>query len=76
MTTKGCALVTVELPTWTEMRPVVALAGTATTSRDAVAESTVAAVPLIKTAFDAGVTLNPVPVSATSLPTGPLDGEK
>jgi hypothetical protein len=45
----------------TPIAPVVAPAGTVTTSEFAVADDTVAEVPLNVTVFDAGVALKPVP---------------
>jgi hypothetical protein len=57
-----------------EMMPVVALAGTVTTSRVVVAEVTDAAVPLNVTVFCPGVALKPVPSIVTVCPIGPASG--
>jgi hypothetical protein len=54
--------------------PVVALAGTSTTSCVAEADETVAATPLNVTWFSAAVVLKFVPVIVTSVPVTPLVG--
>jgi hypothetical protein len=56
--------------------PVVAPGGTVVTICVAVLEVTVADTPLNVTAFWLGVALNPVPDTVTTVPGGPLAGEK
>lgn len=68
---EDCAL---ELPTFTETLPSTAPAGTVTTSRVAVAEVTVAALPPKETALSAAVVEKPVPDSVTSAPAAALTG--
>ena len=60
----------------TVIGPVLAPAGTVVTRLEAVAERTVAAVPLKKTVFSAAVGLNPWPWIVTVAPTPPRDGVK
>ena len=76
VTTKSCVLAIVLPPTVTDTLPVVALAGTVTTSELADAAVTVAVAPLNDTAFSAAVPLNPVPLFVIAAPGGPLAGEK
>ena len=72
---KLTALVTELQSTVTLMSPVVAPAGTITCRLVAVAEVTVAAMPLILTVLLDGVGSKLVPVIATVVPTGPPVGE-
>lgn len=58
----------------TVIGPVVALAGTVTTSCVAVADTTVAATPLNCTVSCEAVALNPVPLMVTEPPEAPLFG--
>ena len=58
----------------TEIVPVVAPAGTATTRLVAVAELTTAPMPLKVTVFRLAVGLKPLPEIVTVAPTGPLFG--
>jgi hypothetical protein len=60
----------------TEIVPVVAPFGTKTINCVALAEVTVAAVPLNWTVSWLGVTLKPVPLIVTVVPVGPLVGTK
>jgi hypothetical protein len=60
-TVKGLALVAVPEGLVTLIVPVVAFCGTATTSRVAAADVTVAATPLKRTVSSFGTELNPVP---------------
>ena len=60
----------------TPIEPVLAPAGTVTTSCVGLAEVTVATVPLRVTVSSPGVELNPVPKIDTVVPTGPLAGLK
>jgi hypothetical protein len=70
-------LVAVSAPTVTEIVPVVAPLGTATTNFVAVAEEGVAAVtPLNLTVLFAAVVLKFVPLIVTDVPIGPLVGVK
>jgi hypothetical protein len=76
VTVKSLADVTVLLLTVTAIRPVVAPDGTVTTSCVAVAETTVAVVPLNVTVLFAITVLKFAPVMVTDVPTAPLDGVK
>jgi hypothetical protein len=76
VTLKLVLLVVVWLATVTLIAPVVAPAGTATTSCVAVAEDTVAAVPLNMTTSLVFVVLKLVPLIVTDVPTAPDAGEK
>src|SRR5215831_2403141 len=58
----------------TLIAPLVAPTGTFTTNWLAVADATVAAVPLNVTVFWLGVVLNPIPEMVTDAPTGPWPG--
>jgi hypothetical protein len=75
-TVKEVELFAVPFDVETVIAPVVAPVGTAATSCVALAEVTVATVPLNLTVFWAGVELNPVPLIVTLVPTGPLCGVK
>ena len=61
MTVTEVAEVTVVPPTVTDTVPVVAFAGTSTCRLFAVAETTVAAIPLIRTTLALAVVLKPCP---------------
>src|SRR5262245_29566503 len=74
VTTKDVALVAEPAGVVTASGPVVAPDGTLTTSCVAVAEVTLAAIPLKVTVFWLAVVLNPVPKSVTELPLDPLLG--
>src|SRR2546430_6662550 len=73
-TVKDFALVAEPPGAVTEMVPVVAPEGTVTTSWVAVADATVATVPLNFTVSWLGVVLYPVPLMVTVDPTGPRFG--
>ena len=70
-TVNGWLDVAVFPATVTVIGPVVAPAGTLTTRDEVDAERTVAAVPLKRTPFAAGVALKPWPWIVTVEPTGP-----
>lgn len=76
VTVNGVDVVAVPNGTVIDIGPVVAPAGTETTSFDVVAEIIEAAVPLNVTVFCAAVALKPVPLIVTVVPTPPLCGEK
>jgi hypothetical protein len=76
VTVKALLLVADPAGAVTPIVPVVAPAGTETTRLVAVADVTVAAVPLKVTALLAGVELKPVPWMVTTVPTGPVLGWK
>jgi len=76
VTVKGLLLLADPAGAVTAIVPVVAPAGTVTTSCVAVAALTVAAVPLNVTVFWPAVGLKPVPEIVTILPTAPLPGLK
>jgi hypothetical protein len=75
-TVNGSLLVAVPPGAVTLIGPVVAPAGTAVTSCVALAEVTVAVVPLNFTRLSAAVLLKPVPEMVTWAPVGPRPGEK
>jgi hypothetical protein len=75
VTVNGLPLVALPPGEVTVTVPEMAAAGTVTISWVAVAPVTVAAVPLKETAFWAGLVLNPVPLTVTLVPTGPLVGD-
>jgi hypothetical protein len=60
----------------TPIKPVVAAAGTVTTSWVGLADDTAVVVPLKVTVSSPGVGLKPVPKIVTLVPTGPLAGVK
>jgi hypothetical protein len=66
----------VDVPTVTEMGPVVAPAGTVATRVVLVAETTVAGVPLNFTVLELGVALNPWPWMVTVCPAPACAGLK
>ena len=74
-TVNAVELVAEPLGAETPMEPVVAPDGTVTTNWVAVADETVAEVPLKVTVFWLVVPENPVPRIVTVVPTGPLGGE-
>jgi hypothetical protein len=76
VTVKALPLVADEPDTVTPIVPVAAPLGTVTTRLVAVADVTVAAVPLKLTALLPGVVLNPEPWMLTTVPTGPDFGWK
>jgi hypothetical protein len=74
VTTKLVLLVADPAGAVTLIGPVVAPAGTLVTMEVAVEDVTVAVTPLNLTVFWLGVALKPVPVSVTTVLTGPLPG--
>jgi hypothetical protein len=74
VTVKGVVLVAEPVGVVTMIGPDTAPDGTAVTIRVAVAEITIAGIPLNLTAFSPGVSLNPVPCIVTDVPTGALFG--
>ncbi len=76
VTENEALLVAVPLGEVTESGPVIAPAGTVTTSWFAEAEVTVALIPLNVTEFCDGFVLNAVPEIATDMPADPLLGVK
>jgi hypothetical protein len=74
MTVKLSALATGSPVVATVIVPEVAPLGTLTLSDKDVAASTVAAVPLNLTVFEAGVEEKPVPLISTVAPTSPFGG--
>ena len=75
VTVNETALVAVPDGAVTLTVPVVAPLGTVATTCVALADVTTAAIPLKDTAFWLAVVLNPVPLTVTFVPTGPLVGE-
>ena len=74
VTVKRVVLVAEPVGVVTVIGPDAAPDGTVVTIRVAVAEITVAGMPLNVTAFSLGVSLNPVPCIVTDVPTGALFG--